>query len=162
MNKELSLLFDESIQLEHNVAKLYETFYHAFPEDAHFWWGLALEEKNHASLLQSGKDRFAPKGKFPKELISLSLIHLQDANTITATLIKEYQAIPPSREITFNIALKLEQSAGEIHLQKFMEKKSGSKLDEIFQKLSGDDKDHAIRIRSYMKSHDINIQEIEL
>ena len=162
MKKELLQLLDESIRLELNVAEIYNVFCAAFSEDADFWWKLLLEEKNHAALLQSGKDRFIPKDAFPKELISSSLEHLQGANKELVALIKKYRVTPPSREATFNIALKLEQSAGEIHLQKFMEKKSESKLDEIFQRLSGDNKDHATRIRSYMKSYDINIQKIEL
>ena len=61
----------------------------------------------------------------------------------------------PSREDAFNLALKLAQSAGEIHFQQFMEKSSGSKLDLIFKRLNGDDKDHAMRILSYMKDYGI-------
>lgn len=162
MKKELLQLFDESIQLELNVAELYKIFYSAFPEDADFWWELVLEEKNHASLLQSGKDRFAPKGVFPKELISSSFEHLQDANKKLVTRIKKYRATPPPREATFNIALSLEQSSGEKHFQEFMDKSSGTSLDKIFQKLNSDNKNHAIRLYSYMKSHDINLQEIDL
>ncbi len=158
MNKELSLLFDESIQLEHNIAKLYETFYHAFPEDAHFWWELVLEEKNHASLLQSGKDRFEPLAKFPIEMMPPSIQELKSVNSEIQDIIKKYQDTIPSREDAFNIALKLEQSAGELHFQQFMEKESESELDRIFQRLNRDDKDHAEKLREYMNSHDINIQ----
>ena len=102
MKKELLQLFDESIQLEHNVAELYKIFCAAFPEDADFWWKLVLEEKNYASLLQSGKDSFAPKTAFPKGLISSSFEHLQGANKKLVTLIKKYRATPPPREATFN------------------------------------------------------------
>ena len=158
MNKELSQLFDEAIQLELNVAKLYETFYHAFPEDAHFWCELVLEEKNHAALLQSGKDTFAPKGKFPIEMMPPSIQELKSVNSEIQDIIKKYQDTIPSREDAFNIALKLEQSAGELHFQQFMEKESESELDRIFQRLNRDDKDHAERLREYMNSHDINIQ----
>lgn len=162
MNKELSLLFDESIQLELNIAELYKIFCAAFPEDADFWWKLILEEKNHASLLQSGKDRFAPKGLFPKELILSSFEHLQGANKKLVTLIKRYRATPSPREATFNIALSLEQSLGEKQFQEFMDKSSEKSLDKIFQKLNSDNKNHAIRLHSYMKSHNINLQEIDL
>ena len=158
MNKELSQLFDESIQLEQNVAKLYETFHHAFPEDAHFWWELVLEEKNHASLLQSGKDRFEPLGKFPIEMLSSSIQELKSVNSEIQDIIKKYQDTIPSREDAFNIAFKLEQSAGELHFQQFMEKESESELDKIFQRLNRDDKDHAIKVRMYMNAHDINIK----
>jgi hypothetical protein len=40
-----------------------------------------------------------------------------------------------------------------------MEKKKGSKIDEIFQNLNRADKDHASRIRSYMEGHGIKWPE---
>ena len=55
MDKELSRILDESIQLELNVADLYLSFCHAFAEDKDFWSHLAEEEGNHAALLRSGK-----------------------------------------------------------------------------------------------------------
>lgn len=160
MNKELSELFDESIQLELNVAELYKIFYTALPRDAFFWKSMAIEEKNHAILLQSGKDRFEPLGKFPIEMMSSSIQELKSVNSEIQDIIKKYQDTIPSREDAFNIALKLEQSAGELHFQQFMEKESESEseLDRIFQRLNRDDKDHAEKLREYMNSYDINIK----
>ena len=57
----------------------------------------------------------------------------------------------PSREIAFSLALKTEMSAGEIHFQSAMKKDTDSKALKLFQKLNQDDKDHAKRIRAYMK-----------
>ena len=159
MHKELSQLFDESIQLELNVAGLYTIFQGAFPDDAFFWGKLVVEEKNHASLIRDGKLRFQPLDKFPLEMLASSLEELRSANSTIVKLLEKHQDTPPSREDAFNLALKLEQSAGEIHFQQFMEKSSTSKLDSIFQRLNRDDKDHAMRIRSYMKDHAIEIKE---
>ena len=158
MHKELSQLFDESIQLELNVAELYKMFGAAFSYDSFFWKRLAIEEENHASLLQAGKDRFEPLGKFPIEMISPSIQELKFVNSEIQDIVKKYQDTIPSREDAFNIALKLEQSAGELHFQQFMEKESESEIDKIFQRLNRDDKDHAEKLREYMNSHDINIQ----
>ena len=158
MNKELSHLFDEAIQLELNVAELYKIFCTALPRDSFFWKELSMEEENHADLLQSGKDRFEPLGKFPIEMMSPSIQELKSVNSEIQDIIKKYQDTIPSREDAFNIALKLEQSAGELHFQQFMEKESESELDRIFQRLNRDDKDHAEKLREYMNSHDINIQ----
>ncbi len=44
MNKKLSQLIDELIELELNVAKIYMFFSDTFSEDSDFWWQLGLEE----------------------------------------------------------------------------------------------------------------------
>jgi hypothetical protein len=57
--------------------------------------------------------------------------------------------------LAFNIALRLEQSAGEIHFQDYMTSEADSEMDRIFKRLNQDDKDHAKRIQSYMTQHNI-------
>lgn len=158
-NKELSLLFEESIKLELNAAGLYLAFCDAFPDDASFWKQLAEEERNHAALLQAGKDHFAPMGYFPEDLLSPSIRELKAANEAVAVLARKCLETPPSREDAFNAALKLEQSAGEIHFQHFMERKTSSKIDNIFQQLNDDDRDHVARLQAYMKDHGIRLLE---
>jgi hypothetical protein len=161
MNLELSLLFDESIKLEKNVAELYVTFQDTFPEDAGFWRELIIEERRHAALLESGKAHFAPASTFPVGLLSATLDELQDVNANLVKLFARYQEKSPSREEAFNIALKIEKSAGEIHFQKFMEKEADSHYVELFQRMNAYDKDHESRIRAYMEKHGIQIGEIE-
>lgn len=159
MNEEFSQLAEESIQLELNVAKLYQIFRSTFPDDASFWNDLILEEDRHAALIQSLKDTIEPAGILIDTLLSESIQEIKDANNKIISLITKYKDTPPSREEAFRTALKLEQSAGEIHFQKFMEKESGSEFEKIFQKLNSYDKDHAMRIREYMESHGIALQE---
>ena len=155
MDKELTQLFDESIRLELNVAALYKIFGAAFPDDSFFWRRLAMEEENYAGLLKSGKNRFEPLGKFPLEILPSSTEELESVNSSIKNMIKKYEKTPPSREEAFNLALELEQSAGELHFQQFMEKESPSELEKIFQRLNRDDKDHIEKIRLYMEAHDI-------
>jgi hypothetical protein len=162
MNEEHSMIIDESIELELNVAELYMIFHAAFPEDADFWWKLLLEEKNHAALIRSIKEIFLPAGKFPDEIFSTSLEKLKKSNTELRGLIKKCRHITPSREDAFNVALEIEQSAIEIHFQKFIDKKGKSKIEEIFEHLNRDDKDHAKRIHSYMDAHGIERQKRDL
>ena len=88
MDKKLFLLLDASIELEQNVADLYVIFHSALTEDADFWWQLAIEEKHHSALLRSGKEHFAPVGKFPVELLSTTLQEITDANANLRTLIE--------------------------------------------------------------------------
>ena len=158
MEKDLTALIKESINLELNAANLYLLFHTLFPEDAVFWWELTLEEKNHAALLRSGKELFLPRDKFPHDLVEDRLQDLIDTNSELNSLIEEYEVNPPSREEAFNIALSVENSAGELHFQRFMDKKPSSRMAEIFQELNKDDKNHAERISSYMKCNSIRLQ----
>jgi len=159
MNNDLSELFDEAIKIELNASKLYELFQEVFPDDALFWGQLVVEEKNHAALLRDGRDRFQPIGKFPVEILPASITSLVWANRGIVTLVDKYRERHPSREEAFNTALSLEQSAGEAHFQQFMEKDSVSKIEGIFKDLNRDDKDHALRIRSYMENHGIKVEK---
>ena len=161
MEKDLTALIKESIKLEMNVAELYLVFYNSFPEDAAFWWGLVLEEKNHAALLRSGKELFQPRNKFPSDLVHGPLQDIKNKNRELSSLIEEYERNPPSREEAFNIALSIENSASEIHYQRFMNKEPSSRMEEIFQQLNQGDKDHAEKISSYMKRKNIHFESHE-
>lgn len=161
MNNDVTSLIEESINLELNVSKIYTHFYKLFPDDAAFWWKLVVEEKNHAALIRSGKEYFEPLRKFPHDLLAPLLQILKDANSRLDSLIKKYEETPPSREEAFNIALKIEESAGELHFQKFMDKEANSTTDNIFKELNKGDKDHAMRICRYMEEHGILVQSNE-
>jgi hypothetical protein len=157
MNDDLSIILDEFIHLEMNVAEVYNIFHCAFPEDDDFWWQLHLEESNHAALIKSAKDVFVPLGKYPPEFLSVSLENLRNSNDELFNIVKKFKDNHISRDVAFNIALQLESLFGEEHYQQFMNKKPDTKLDEIFQKINNDEKNHAIRISSYMKDHGIKI-----
>lgn len=164
MDTKLALVVDASIQLELNVADLYAIFHETFPQHAAFWWKLRIEERNHAALIRTAKDQFDPVGKFPAELISTKLQELSACNNMLVDLIVKYQAAPPNESEAFSVAFELEQSAGEMHYQKFMEQEldSNSKLSRIFQQLNEHDKDHAERVRTYMVQHEIPLIAIDL
>ncbi len=152
MDTELTHILDEAIQLELNVAELYLLFSHQFPEDTDFWWKLALEEKNHAALLRSGQQYFIDVNLFPKEIIPCKLELLLRTNQKVKDLISKFQETPPSWESALQLALEIEQSAGELHFQAAMEIEPSSKALKLFQYLNQDDKDHAQRIQNYMKN----------
>ncbi len=157
MNTNITSLIEESINLELNVSNIYLLFHNLFQEDEDFWWKLVLEEKNHAALIQSGKDHFAPLKKFPLKLLHHNLRELKDTNSTLLSLINNFEETPPSREDAFNIALKIENSACELHFQNFMDEEANSAVENIFKELNRDDKEHALRIRSYMEAHGISV-----
>ncbi len=158
MIEDLNQLIEEAIKLELNVAKIYLSFHHRFPEDASFWWKMALEEKNHAALLKDWKQHFLYAGMFPRELTGESLEILVNMNSTLKGILRQEKEAPPSRAVAFNLALKLEESAGEVHFQN-AKKKTGhlSEALKLFQSLNDADKKHADRIRSYMNKNGIAI-----
>ena len=158
MNNDITALAEESINLELNVSEIYSLFHSCFADDANLWWKLVLEEKDHAALIRGGIEEFEPIGEFPHEILSNSLQDLKETNKKLRSLLKQFKNIPPSRELAFNTALEIEASAGELHFQHFMNKETNSKIDELFQFLNREDKDHAKRIRSYMKDNDISVE----
>jgi hypothetical protein len=158
MNDDLIQLANKAMQLEYNVSKLYMIFRDSCPEDAEFWWKLVIEESNHAALIKSGLDYFMPEGAFPYEIFP-SMDDLQEANKELRSLLNKYENHPPSREETFNLALQVEMSAGEMHFQQAMTKKTDSEILQLFQTLNQDDKDHAKRIRFYMKEKGLKESE---
>ncbi|MDY6855980.1 MAG: rubrerythrin family protein [Thermodesulfobacteriota bacterium] len=155
MNRELPQLIDESIKLEQNVAELYRIFSKSFPEDFDFWRKLQSEEKKHATLIQDAKIPLLTLDMFPSELLSSSLKALIETNERLDSLLKEYNEIPPSREIAFNVAIDIEQSAGEIHYNSAMQKSPTSGMMKVFQDLTDGDTDHSNRIRIYMSDNEI-------
>ena len=152
MSENINQLIEEAIRLELKVAKIYLGFHHRFPEDADFWWKLAIEEKNHASLLRNGEQYFLKAGMFPCELVGSSLEALITANHDLERILQQEKEAPLPRASALNLAIKLEELAGEIHFQHAMqEKEMRSEALMLFQSLNEDDKDHADRIRDYMR-----------
>ncbi|MFC1538304.1 rubrerythrin family protein [Candidatus Latescibacterota bacterium] len=155
MFKHLKQTIDESIQLELNISDLYTIFNQVFREDAYFWWTLSEEEERHAELIRkAGRIEILPDG-IASEMLCPELQDIIDTNNKIVSFIDKYKLNPPSREEAFNVALEIEQSAGEMHFQEFMENSSDNILFQLFQKLNKDDKDHYARISSYMEEHGI-------
>lgn len=150
MNEELSSFIEESIKIELGVAELYLLFSMAYPKDSEFWWQLAVEEKNHAALIRCIKDNFMPDGLVPDKSLSSSIEELRSTNARICDAIASCRVFPPSRADAFQLASHLEEEAGELHFQKFMDSAPRTKIEGIFQRLNSDDRDHAKRIHTYM------------
>ncbi|MBN2427093.1 MAG: rubrerythrin family protein [Deltaproteobacteria bacterium] len=143
-------LIEEAIYLEWNIGKLYTLFHSMFPEDAEFWWLLALEEKNHAALIRSGLEYFTTGNYFPASLVDMNMEGLKVANQKVLSWLREFEENPPTRKAAFEIGLEIENFAGELHFQNYVESQGSSRIDLIFKELNRHDKDHAKRIRLYM------------
>ena len=161
MSDDLQQLIEEATRMEIDVAKIYLGFHHRFHEDADFWWKLAIEEEDHAALLLSGKQYFLDVGMFPRELVDNSLATLKNLNRELECIIRYEEESPLSRAAAFNLAVKLEESAGEVHFQHAMhETEHPSEALKLFQSLNEADVDHADRIRNYMRKNGIGETQV--
>jgi hypothetical protein len=66
---------------------------------------------------------------------------------------EQYKLNPSTRIGAFQYGLELEKSAGESHFEQFMTSVPDSPVLKIFQKLNGDDINHALRMENYMKTN---------
>ena len=73
------------------------------------------------------------------------------------SLINKFNQKPPTREKALSTAYKLENSAGELHFQQFMNTESDDTVAKVFQHLNADDKDHAERIFKYAEENGIQL-----
>lgn len=157
MDKEPSRILDETIQIELNLADLYLSFGQAFAEDRDFWLRLATEEKNHAALLRSGKLESADSDDFPAKALTTNLDALVKVRKEIKALIKEWKRKPPSRASAFETAIKFEESTGEIDFSCFMAQAGESLAAKLFARVNSEDRDHARRLRNYMREKGIAI-----
>lgn len=92
---------------------------------------------------------------FPSALVGESLEALVDMSSAMEGILRREIEFPPlERILAFKLALKLEESAGEVHFQHAIQQaKNPSEAIKLFQSLNEDDKDHAERIRRYMRKN---------
>jgi len=154
----ISGILEESIRLELNVADLYLLFFELFPDDSPFWWKLTLEEKNHAALIKSLREIYEVEDGIPLSLFPGSIEDIRNSSRNVEKLISQYKKTPPSREEAFRTALSIEESAGELHYQDFMVKNPDKKVSEVFRRLNGEDRNHALRILHYMDGNGIPVE----
>ena len=149
-NEQIRLLLESAIALELGVASLYRLFSELYEEDRAFWSQLQLEEKSHAALLRAALDSFEKRQLLPTGMMPTSLEHMEQFNMKVAVLLEQCRKTPPSRHNACELAIVLERDVGEEHFNQFMEKPPESMIEEVFQRLNRNDKDHAERITEYL------------
>ena len=153
MDHAIRLYLKESIDLELNIGDLYQWFSVKFAQDYDFWWKISIEEMNHAALIESINDVFLSEGASPTDSIEKQTQELQKMNVLVKERMEQYKLNPPTRHEAFQYGLELENSAGESHFEQFMTSVPNSPVLKIFQKLNGDDINHALRMENYMKTN---------
>ncbi len=155
MDQLVNIFLKESVEMELNVGDVYQLFSVKFLEDYDFWWKISIEEMNHAAVIETINDDFITGIILPTDSIEKQVEGLRQMNLIVKERIDQYKLNPPTRLEAFKYGFELENSIGELHFELFMTEEPNSPLYKIFQKLNGDDKNHAIRIDNYMKNNGI-------
>ncbi|THB75475.1 MAG: hypothetical protein D6B28_00285 [Gammaproteobacteria bacterium] len=152
-------IIDKGIELELLLSDLYMAFSDYFKDDRDFWWRLSVEEKHHASFLESGKEVLIPFDKFPTEILPKSINELNHVCNQINKVICYCNDKSISREEAFNYAVYIEGSAGEAHYQSALEKDIDSDVLRVFHVLNEGDKNHKQRILAYMTEHGIKVNQ---
>jgi hypothetical protein len=155
MDQLIKMFLRESVEMELNVGDVYQLFSVKFPQDYDFWWKISIEEMNHAALIESINDIFWDESVLPLESIEKQTEALRKMNIYVKNRIECFKLVPPTRLEAFQCGFELENSVGESHFELFMTTVSDSPVMKIFQKLNGDDVNHAKRIDKYMKDNDL-------
>jgi len=155
MDEVIRQFLNESVSLELNIGDLYQLFSVKFPMDYNFWWKLSIEEMNHAAIIRSINDVFLSENILPVDSIGNQTEELKNMNTFIRDRVEQYKLGSITRIEAFKFAYDIENSIGESHFELFMTAKPNSTVVKIFQKLNGDDINHAKRMDSYMIENEI-------
>jgi hypothetical protein len=140
------------VEIESNVGKLYRAFASAYPVDSLFWNQLAVEEDRHATLLRTQKEYIVDSPALHEHIFATPVESLYRINSKIEEILLLCEKQVPIRIDCFTIALQIEQSAGEVHLQNVHESPDDNIAVQVLQALSSADRDHAERIKSYLES----------
>jgi len=151
----IQIFLDEASQLEMLVADLYSIFEKLFSEDELFWHQLAVEEKNHAALIENIKNSPGCSIKFVSSFAPDLIQEILKTKELVSSLIVKYSEEKPDRKTAFNTAISIEKSAGEIAYQNFMTQDADSWILLGLQKLNEYDRDHIDRLEQYAEDNKV-------
>ena len=147
MENQYTLIFNEAIRVERNIASFYALCATHFKDDRVFWSTLSEEEEHHAKILESGLELLLEENLFPNAILDLDIKDLKMTNVKLEEKISQNKEKAPDKKETYNYALELEQASLEFLFQQTASKRADEKALKIFDNLIGFDKDHAQRIQ---------------
>lgn len=151
---EIGEKIEMAARLESRIGDLYQEFSKLFPQDRDFWWQLALEEKNHSSILESGRVTFTPVNTFPEKLVPPDINELR---SLHSELDSAFEVLPTyNRATAFQKALELENCTVEYYYQQAMDEKHPDSYLLNFQELNRESGKHVERIQAYVESQGID------
>ena len=152
MENQYTLLFNEAIRVERNIASFYSLCATHFKEDQVFWQTISEEEEHHAKILESGLELLLEENLFPDAILDLDIKDLKATNDKLEERIAQFQEKAFNKKKIYAYALELEQASLEFFFQQTTSDKSDEKAIKIFDNLVGFDKDHAQRIEDLINN----------
>jgi len=133
------------------AANVYLKLARLFPKEKSFFMELYQEESDHAAILTLSKG-YHHIGKLPEHIVPDSFPVIDE----TLTLIKEIKAKLDTSDISLKealeMALKLERSVAENHLQEILHNEGDSDIIKRLRTLQTDSRHHAEKIENFMRS----------
>lgn len=150
-------IIDEAIKLETLLSKLYALFAENNTKDEKFWKIMSEEELSHAQVFMDLKPSIDFDEKLPKEhqLIEISTklsVNIKQIQDIIKNFDSNY-----TRERAFQLAIKLENSAGEEFYNDFLNYAQCPSLSNIFKKVNMQDQLHYKKLIEYIGKHNIHV-----
>ncbi len=152
MKNQYTLLFNEAMRVERNIASFYSLCATHFKDDQVFWQTLSEEEEHHARILESGLELLLEENLFPDTILDLDIKDLKVTNDKLEEGIAQFREKAFNKKKAYTYALELEQASLEFFFQQATSNKSEEKALEIFDNLVGFDKDHAQRIQDLINN----------
>lgn len=148
-----SRYIDETVRLGGITSRLYMSFHSIFPADAVFWWELALQEKQHAALLDSWRQCFLETRLRTAEIVE-SLLFVMEKNNRLEQILDSVNELFLSRAEALSFALELEESTESLHFHKDIAVKLKPQFPGRYKGLQNGDRKHSRVIQKYMLSND--------
>lgn len=137
--------------IEGMTAEIYHAFSKLFPEVREFWYDLALSEENHTNILlaAAGLNR---AGILKEYIVPSSLPYVRETLGLVSDSKKKVETGTLSMKGAFEMALKIENSTGEIYFQEVITQQTDSKVIMELRKMMTDEELHNVKIKRFMKS----------
>lgn len=149
MNKKIRKAIKECVSQELLIAKFYRYFAQLFEEDRSFWQKIMKEEIGHGTLLLTKFEDLYHAGVVTEETVPASLRTLLIQGSSLTDLFLDLQESAPTRELTFTIAVALENCISEQHFRSLRDATLTSPIKDMLESLGQDEQDHIERIKQY-------------
>jgi hypothetical protein len=149
MESELSTRILACIEVESTAAEIYHLFGKMFPEARQFWYDLAMEEENHASILAIGWG-LSRVGRLPEHAVPESLPLIRKSLELAQEIKKKAEAGEVTLKEALEMSVELESAITEKYFSEVMTKETDSSAIEKLQRLVTDTESHIKKIRDFM------------
>lgn len=150
MKTKLSERIKTCIAIESGIAEIYHSFSGLFPKAKSFWYELAMEEENHASVLLVGS-KYVKSGKLPGYIVPRSLKKMKSTLQLIDDIKEKINSGNISMKEALDMAMKLELTMEESYVLEVLTRETKDEVIARLQKLVGETKVHVTKISEYMQ-----------